>query len=231
MGGSKTTRGLLAAVLVAGAAHADRLELRDGRSFQGRYRGGDAHSVQFDSGNEVHLVPVEQIRRLVFGEASAPGEAHPAPAGHAKLGEAAPPATATPTTPAPAAVEIPLGTRLQIRLSDTVDPRVGAAGDRFAGLLENGLAADGRTLIPRGSRVYGVVAESRTQGPVTGRLKLELTELMVGGEMVPVVSGTHALVAPTRDAPPASAATRPDRITAGTLLEFRLLRAVELQLR
>ena len=156
-----------------------------------------------------------------FAEASPP-KATPATAG----------VPAAPATPAPVArtLEIPVGTLLWVRISDTVDPRIGAEGDRFAGLLEAGLAVDGVSVIPARTRVYGVVSSARTQGPIASRLKLELTELMLGGEMLSVVSGTHKLVAQSSaNASPANAtAARPDRIPAGTLLEFRLLQSVEL---
>ena len=65
------------------------------------------------------------------------------------------------------------------------------------------------------------------------RLKLELSEVMLGGAMLAVVSGTHKRVPPATDSAPANAATaaaRPDRIPAGSLLEFRLLQALELTL-
>jgi hypothetical protein len=240
----------IALFLGPGVAAADVLELKNGSRLEGSFRGADAHSIQFDANDEVHLIPIEQAHSLVFGDTPdstrGPGKrapappAHsqrPAPASHPKLAQSSataagttPPAQAssTPAASAPAAttVEIPLGTLVRVRIADTVDPRIGAQGDRFAGLLDTGLTADGVTVIPARTRVYGVVSEARTQGPIASRLKLELTGVMLSGEMLPVVSGTHNLVEPP--GPAKAAPVRADRIPAGSVLEFRLLQSVKL---
>jgi len=141
------------------------------------------------------------------------------------------PAARTPAATKPRSLEIPPGTLLRVRLTDTLDPRFGAEGDRFAGLLETEFRAGGKAVIPAKTRVYGVVSEARTQGPIAGRLKLELSALMLSGEMIRVVSGTHKVVAPAGAGPAKAGGSRSDRIPAGTVLEFRLLQAAELKLR
>lgn len=234
-------------------AQADVLELRDGQRLEGSFRGGDDQTLRFDANEELHLIPVDQALRLQFGPvgeraAAAPlpkaqAATRPAPAPHAVLAEkagtpaaasraAASPSQASP--PSARSLEIPVGTLLRVRISDTVDPHIGAEGDRFAGLLETGLSAGGAMVIPARTRVYGVVSEARSQGPIASRLKLELTGLMLGGEMVELVSATHKVVTGSdASGPPASAggASRADRVPAGSLLEFRLLQAVELPIR
>ena len=260
---------LLAIALVTGldAAQADVLELRDGSRLEGSFRGADEHSIHFDTREEVHLIPIDQVRSLAFGEearpaataaparpkppaaASArrprparqhPGVAHsarpgatPRPAGGAAARPVAHSTAPLQTPPqsapqAPRSFEIPVGTLLRVRLADSIDPRMGAPGDRFGGLLETDLRADGTVVIPARTRVYGVVSEARTQGPVASRLKLELTEVMLDGRMLPVVSGNHKLARLPGAAGPANAAPRADRIPAGSLLEFRLLQSLEL---
>jgi hypothetical protein len=240
----------IAVFMGIGAAGADVLELRDGSRLEGSFRGADDHSIHFDALEKTHLIPIERARSLTFGAPpdGAPGPRaktparpaqaqRPAPAPHPKLAEGpAPGAGRTPSTqasPAPAAraaaattLEIPVGTLLRVRMVDSVDPRIGAQGDRFAGLLETGLSANGVGVMPARTRVYGIVSEARTQGPIASRLKLELTGVMLGGEMLPLVSGTHKVV----EAPgPAKAApARADRIPAGSVVEFRLLQSVEL---
>jgi hypothetical protein len=135
-----------------GVAAADVLELKDGSRLEGSFRGADAHSIQFDADDGVHLIPIEQARSLVFGDTQdstrGPGKKAPAPPAHSQRpAPASPPrlaqssAPAAGTTPpaqassAPAAsapvatpVEIPLGTLLRVRIADTVDPRIGAQG-------------------------------------------------------------------------------------------------------
>jgi hypothetical protein len=103
--------------------------------------------------------------------------------------------------------------------------------DRFAAMLEAPLAIEGVTVAPAGSKVYGKVAEAKAAGPMGSQLKLELTELMISGQTLKILTGTHQLVeVAAADADPAKAAPAADapaaaseRILGGAILEFRLL--------
>jgi hypothetical protein len=204
-------------MLLATGAAADVLELRDGRVLEGRLAASTGGLIRFETAGGVVAVPVEDASVLRFGAAQspAPGEASPASGAHAPR----------------ALVQIPAGTRLRVRVKDTLDPRRVTAGDRFAARIETPIGAGERVVVPQHAVVYGVVSAASPTGPVTQQLRLELTDLQLSGRRIAIVTGPHARVAeaPAADAP-ANAATDPvpPRVPAGTLLEFRLLQPLEL---
>jgi hypothetical protein len=80
-------------LLIAGAAAADTLELKDGRVLQGRYLGGTQAVLRFEIKGEVQTFNVSDAVALTFTGTSGATEA-PAPA---------PPSAAAPPPPPPAA--------------------------------------------------------------------------------------------------------------------------------
>jgi hypothetical protein len=122
-------------------------------------------------------------------------------------------------------------------MADTLDPRRNAAEDRFAAMLDTALVADDVTVAAAGSKVYGKVAEANASGPAGSRLKLELTELMIQGQTLKIVTGTHQVVEGAETAPAKASDSGEgtgiyaDRIQGGAILEFRLLQPVALRTR
>jgi hypothetical protein len=242
---------LISCLALAVSAAADVLETRDGRSVEGIFRGATEQVIHFEAGGVRKAIPVAEVRALRFGEAraaaGAPAAAQPQAAAPAE--QAARPAGATPaspqttnTTPAPAqlrTLSVPAGTRLRVRMADSLDARRSAVDDRFAAMLEAPLVIEGVTIAPAGSKVYGKVAEAKVAGPTGSQLKLELTELMISGQTLEILTGTHQLVEaaatnadPAKPAPAADApAPAADRILGGTVLEFRLLQPFQVGVR
>ena len=58
-----------------------------------------------------------------------------------------PPPAARQTTEAPSVARVAAGTRLRVRLSNTLDPHTNAVGDLFHGVLEMELQAAGTTIV------------------------------------------------------------------------------------
>lgn len=253
--GTRATLGLAIAAsaglwLLAGTSAADVLETRDGRSLTGSFRGGTEEVVKFETAEGLHLVPVSKVKTLRFDEAPAEAAQAPAPTpapereprapqatpparvkppGRTEQAARAPQPAAAPVDPGPQQVVVPAGTRLRVRIADSLDPRQSAQGDRFAARLDAAIVAGGVTLAPERSTVYGVVSEARTTGPVPNRLQLELTELQIRGQRVPIVTGTQQPVTEGSDAPADAAPPQNARIAGGTLLEFRLLQPLEVR--
>jgi hypothetical protein len=214
--------GWLGVLALAASAGADVLETRDGRLLEGRYLGGTRQALRFEVAGAVRVIPIESVLALTFDASARAAAEAPAASGSP---------AATPSAP-PALARVPAGTRLRVRLDDAIDPRRVTQDDRFAAVLETGLAAADTPILPVGTKVYGRIAELRATGPVASRMQLELDQLMYRGQLVPIVSGPHQV--PAADAPgPANASTIPERpeFAAGSLLEFRLLQPVDLPLR
>jgi hypothetical protein len=99
-----------------------------------------------------------------------------------------PPQTPDPNFTPPKGLAIPSGTRMVVRTWSTVDTRRHGAGYRFYALLESDLVVDDRVVAPRGSVVYGRVAQAQSAGRVVGRssLTIEFTDLMIGSRLHPI---------------------------------------------
>ncbi|HVQ25314.1 MAG TPA: hypothetical protein VMV01_09050 [Planctomycetota bacterium] len=192
------------------AVAADTLELRDGRVIEGKYKGGTAEMLHFEIDGVLHGVPVTDVVSVDF-----PGR----PGG--PTGPAAQQAPA-----APAAARVAAGTRLRIRLSDTLDPRTNTPGDSFDGALEMELQANGTTIVASGSPVFGKI----TGFTSSGGFSLELSGLQIGETAQPIVTGSQQSVGGPGGGP-AAPAPAADRLAAGTLLEFRLLQPFDVRLR
>ena len=93
---------------------------------------------------------------------------------------------------APAPVTVPAGTALGITLQNTVSSASAAAGDRFAGIVDEPVVVNGQTVIPKGADVTGKVVAAKSSGHLKspGYLKLTLASVKVNGQELPVSTST-----------------------------------------
>jgi hypothetical protein len=111
----------------------------------------------------------------------------------------APVSKPAPAPPPPVAVVLPAGTRVAVRLSNTLSTKSSSPGEAFLGELSQPLTIDGQQVAPRGSQVTGVVASSDSGGRVKGRasLSLRLTQItLADGREVSVSTNAPAFFAP-----------------------------------
>ena len=88
------------------------------------------------------------------------------------------------------ALTLPAGSTLSVRLAAEVSSGANKTGDRFQGNLDQDLVVGGQRLAAKGAKVYGRVAEAKS-GTGTGGaplLALELTDIEVGGKVLPVAT-------------------------------------------
>ena len=121
-------------LLVAGAAVADTLELKDGRVLQGRFLGGTQALMRFSVNGEVQTFNVTEIVALTFTNNYAGADGGPAPAPAAQAVAPAPAAL-----PAGSPITIPAGQPLLVRMIDGVDSKKNNVGDIFHASLETDL--------------------------------------------------------------------------------------------
>src|SRR5574341_792039 len=69
---------------------------------------------------------------------------------------------------------LPAGTRLQVRLLQSLDTSRNRAGDRFVATLHSPVVVNGRVAVPRGARFTGHVANAQPSGRLKGRGILEV---------------------------------------------------------
>lgn len=90
-------------------------------------------------------------------------------------------------------VTVPAGTRILVRMVDSVDSSKQKAGDRFTANLETNLQADDVVVAPRGTTVYGRLASASSAGRMSGssELTLELTDIQINGTAYPLLTSTY----------------------------------------
>ncbi|HTX75681.1 MAG TPA: hypothetical protein VMD29_05685 [Terracidiphilus sp.] len=115
----------------------------------------------------------------------APGSPAPKPSDPAVSAVPQPP----PAPPVPVNVTIPAGTSLAIRIDQRISVKTSHVGDPFTGEVVDPVAAsDGSVLIPRLTRVKGVVDAAHKRGHFKGAslLELRLTSLTLNGTDYPL---------------------------------------------
>jgi hypothetical protein len=88
-------------------------------------------------------------------------------------GNATPAYTAT-TAPRPT-FTLPAGTRVPVRLLETIDTERNRAGDRFTATLDEPLVSGDRVMIPKGAAFTGHVTKAHRSGRFKGRAVLALS--------------------------------------------------------
>lgn len=183
----------LAVLLLATVSWADTIELKDGRVLQGKYMGGTQQSVRFLINGEVQVFSLNDVLAITFGaEAGTRSQTSGAPAQQ-------PPAE-QPRRTLSGPVTVPAGTTILVRMIDSVDSETNQIGDRFRASLEEDLVVDGVVVAPKGTDVYGRLAEAKEAGRIAGKseLKLELTDILIGQQLQPIVTGEYEVAGESR---------------------------------
>jgi len=171
----------------AAAVSADVLELKNGQTLSGKYVGGTAGTIRFETSAGVQVVETGQALALTFTGGGSAGAAATAPA-------AAPAAAAPAPAAAPAATSatIPAGTTLLARMVDPVSSR-DPQGKRFTTTLDADLAVNGVVVVKAGTKVYGRVQSAQQAGRYAGQSKfdLQLTEIALGPNLVPIMTSGY----------------------------------------
>ncbi|HTX35916.1 MAG TPA: hypothetical protein VME43_12885 [Bryobacteraceae bacterium] len=76
------------------------------------------------------------------------------------------------TAPMAAAVIIPAGTRIRVRLGQTLDSKHSRTGERFVAYLAAPVVTGDRIIVPRGTEFEGSVVEAKPSGRLRGRAYL-----------------------------------------------------------
>jgi hypothetical protein len=88
------------------------------------------------------------------------------------------------------AVVVPNGSLLRVRINQAMDSKHTPQGTIFDGVVLTDVVAGGSIAIPRGASIKGTVVESHKAGDFKGKgeLKLQLTQVELGGRVYPVVT-------------------------------------------
>jgi hypothetical protein len=121
--------------------------------------------------------PVERAARPAPAKASTPA---PPPITARVVDEPLQPHEARPETRQAVAnhsanAVIPAGTRIRVRLGDSLDSKINQTGDRFTAYLDEPIASGNRVVIPKGTLFRGHLVRAKSSGRLKGRAYLEVT--------------------------------------------------------
>ena len=90
-------------------------------------------------------------------------------------------------------VTVPAGTRILVRMVDSIDSTKNKAGDKFTATLETNLMAVDTLVVPKGATVYGRLTNAKSAGRMSGssQLTLELTDIVVRGTAYPILTSDY----------------------------------------
>jgi hypothetical protein len=174
---------VMVAVLGLGlSVRGDILELKNGTVLDGKYAGGTAGTVRFETSAGQQVLETPQIIALTFTT--------PAPAAVASAAPA--PAQLPAPVAAPSSVTLPAGTTLLVRMMDSVSSRNGA-GSPFTTRLEYDLGVGGPAAVKGGTIIYGRIGSSTQAGRAVGRstLDLRLAQMVINGQPVPIMTSGY----------------------------------------
>jgi len=185
-------------VLLAVPAFSDTLVLKSGEKMSGFFEGGSARVIKFRTSDGVvkdyDLFSVQQIQ---FGDdkaatSSSSSSTSTSSAAAARTNNSADPrllpsnervTRPTSSNAANTAWTIPTGSKIVIRMIDSVNSERSKIGDQFTAVLDEAVLQGGVEVIPRGADVRGRIANVNEAGRVAGsaQLGLELTQIVVNG--------------------------------------------------
>jgi hypothetical protein len=86
---------------------------------------------------------------------------------------------------------VPAGTRLDLKLLDTVSSAASSPGDAVKAQVNQDVVVDGKVVIPAGSTVSGTVAEARGLKAIGGRarLRVEFSSVELPSGETPILAG------------------------------------------
>ena len=162
---------------------ADRVRLRSGKVITGMFIGGDSKSVRvlLDNG-QVSEVPLEDAVAVEFS-ARKPAPPPPPPPPPAAAAQAAPP-------PKPRPIQVPAGTKLNVRLVEGIDVDASQTGQTFKAIVDDPVMMNGSILIPRGATAMLQAAKVEQSGKMKGsdKITLKMNSIAFGGTAYPVVT-------------------------------------------
>jgi len=158
----------IACLVLAWTASADTIRLKTGQVFYGQFLGRNSEGIRFAANDGVtYTFLPEQVASLNFEPVFNP-----------------------PTSLD--LITIPGGTTILVQMVDTLDTSHTQTGQIFSATLATNLLANGTVVARKGTPVYGQVIESASAGRTTGKsqLKIQLTQIVIGGNPVPLVTNT-----------------------------------------
>jgi hypothetical protein len=79
-----------------------------------------------------------------------------------------------PAPASPAAIDLPAGTLLRVRLDDDLGSKISQPGEAFTATVSDDVVVNGQTVIAKGSRADGTVVDAQPLGKIKGGARLQV---------------------------------------------------------
>jgi hypothetical protein len=158
---------LLFVSLLAGAAFADVITLKDGRRLSGMVESGNTQELRIRSDGRTEVVSIDQVQSVRFGVLEAPPPAPavtaalPAPRPSAVQAPAA--AASTPQSSSARGVTLPAGTEIAVRTIERLDSKKADLSREYPGSLDDPILIDGVEVAPVNANAVLKIVDA--QGP------------------------------------------------------------------
>ena len=193
-------------------AFSDTLVLKNGEKISGYFEGGSARVIKFrTSDGAVKDYDLLSIQQIQFGDekaASNPSTTSNAATARSATSGADPRLVPgkervtrpTSTNAANTGWTIPTGSKVVIRMIDSVNSETNKIGDTFVAVLDEPISQGGIEVMPRGADVRGRIANIEDAGRLKGsaQLGLELTQIIVNGIPYSVTTSEYSEVGEAR---------------------------------
>ena len=178
--------------LFAVPAFSDTLVLKSGERITGYFEGGSVRVVKFRTNDgAVKDYDILSVQQIQFGDEKTTSTSSTTSTTARTATSADPrllPGTERVTRPtssnaANTGWTIPTGSKIVIRMIDSVNSETNKVGETFVAVLEEPISQDGVEVIPRGADVRGRIAQIEGAGRIKGsaELGLELSQIIVNG--------------------------------------------------
>jgi len=175
---------------------ADTLTLKDGRTINGTYLGGNSRQVRIEVGDSIQTFEIHRISGIQFGSETAapsaraddPPPADPPRSQPRERGNVFRPDPSSETAASRSGMELPAGTVLTVRMVDPVDSQVSRVGETFRASIDEPVVVGNEQVIPRGADVVVKLVDDKQSGKISGKteLTLDLVSVFVNGKIVDV---------------------------------------------
>ncbi len=180
----------LAGFAAAALLQADSLYLRDGRTLNGTFLGGNSREVRFlEEGGRTQRYSITAVRSVTFGATESPAVRSSGVYQDTRAG----------TRARAGDMVAPAGTVVTVRMIDAIDSDATDAGKTYRGTLDEPLVVEGRTIAPKGADAMVRVAKVEKGGIFeTEEVTLELAEIRSAGRVLQVTSNPAEVAAKSR---------------------------------
>lgn len=154
---------------------ADVLVLKDGQKLTGSLVSKTAEGVVFEIGGQQLKFDSANVQSISFGDEE-PADKQ----AENKVAEQ--------TSQVDKAAVAPAGTRVVVQTNTTINSKQHKTGHKFTARLEADLVSGNVVIAPRGSTLYGVIAEAKQSGRALGNssLVITFTDIMINNQMKPI---------------------------------------------